>query len=172
MDDKETLRKRMRLVRDLVDDRLLRSVQLWGDVATTPEYAEASTVMAFVGTSGEPDTEGLFARMRADGKTLLLPRIVDDLITPTLLGGGLVPGAFGVPEPTGESCAASALDLVIVPGLAFTTEGGRLGRGGGHYDRFLAHCAAPSIGVCFAEQLVDELPLEPHDIRVGRIVSA
>ena len=48
----------------------------------------------------------------------------------------------------------------------------RLGRGGGHYDRFLATCGAPTVGVCFTEQIVDELPAEAHDVGVGRVVTA
>ena len=63
------------MVRDLVDDRLIRSVQLWAAVAATGEYSAAAGVMAFVGCKGEPDTDPLFARLAADGKRLLLPRV-------------------------------------------------------------------------------------------------
>ncbi|MCU1502852.1 MAG: 5-formyltetrahydrofolate cyclo-ligase [Ilumatobacteraceae bacterium] len=172
MDDKPAIRRRMRLLRDLIDDRLLRSVQLWAAVATLPEYAAATTVMAFVGTRGEPDTDPLFARLERDGKQLVLPRTHGDHIEPALLGDGLRTGAFAVPEPSGEIVEVAAVGLVLVPGLAFMVDGTRLGQGGGHYDRFLATCPAPSIGVCFAEQLVDELPVASHDIRVARVVTA
>ena len=70
------------MVRDMVDDRLLRSVHLWAQVAALPEYASATTVMAFVGVKGEPDTDSLFARLAADRKTLVLPRMVDRAIQP------------------------------------------------------------------------------------------
>ena len=61
----------------------------------------------------------------------------------------------------------------IVPGLAFTQEGGRLGYGGGWYDRMLAEAApdAQIIGVAYPFQIVDELPVEPHDVRLHRVVS-
>jgi 5-formyltetrahydrofolate cyclo-ligase len=170
--DKATLRRRMRLLRDLIDDRLLRSVQLWADLATLDEYAAATTVMAFVGVGGEPDTDALFARLAADGKVLVLPRASGDSLVPALPGSTLTTGPHGVPEPTGAAVDAGEVDLVVVPGLAFTTAGDRLGRGGGHYDRFLAGCPAPAIGVCFAEQLVDELPAEPHDVRLSRVLAA
>lgn len=172
MDDKPALRRRMRLVRDLIDDRLLRSVQLWASVAALPEYAAAATVMAFVGVRGEPDTDPLFARIERDGKTLVLPRAVGPRLEPALVGAGLRPGAFDVLEPSGTAVGHGSIDLVLVPGLAFTVAGGRLGQGGGHYDRFLGSCVAPAIGVCFAEQLVDDLPLEPHDVRLSRVVVA
>jgi 5-formyltetrahydrofolate cyclo-ligase len=172
MDDKPAIRRRMRLLRDLIDDRLLRSVQLWAAVAELADYASAETVMAFVGTHGEPDTDPLFARLERDGKALVLPRTTGDRIEPALVGTGLRAGALGVPEPLGDAVEPGSIGLVLVPGLAFTVDGARLGRGGGHYDRFLAGCCAPSVGVCFAEQLVDDLPVEAHDIRVGRVVTA
>jgi len=66
-----------------------------------------------------------------------------------------------------------ALDAVIVPGVAFTTTGRRLGQGGGHFDRFLPRLdlAALTIGVAFAEQLVDDLPAEAHDIAVQLVIT-
>ncbi|MFT3852809.1 MAG: 5-formyltetrahydrofolate cyclo-ligase [Ilumatobacteraceae bacterium] len=170
--DKRAIRRRMLLLRDLIDDRLLRSVQLWADVAALDEYRRAATVMAFCGIAGEPDTDPLFARLAADGKALVLPRAAGAGLEAALPGDALVRGPHGVREPTGATVDADAVDLVLVPGVAFTTDGCRLGRGGGHYDRFLAGCTAPKIGVCFAEQLVDALPVEPHDVRVHRVVAA
>lgn len=168
----------MRLARDLIEDRTLRSVTLWSRIAALPAYEGASTVMAFVGVKGEPDTDPLFARIAADGKTLVLPRMEDrgmeeHRIVPRLLGAGLIPGWFEVPAPQGDVVDPETIDLVIVPGLAFTAAGGRLGQGGGHYDRFLPtlrhDCA--TVGVCFAEQLVDHLPDEDHDHAVQQVIT-
>lgn len=160
------------MVRDLVDDHLMRSVELWAHVAELPEYRAAHTVMAFVGAKGEPDTDGLFARLAADGKRLVLPRVEGHAL---VVGDGAAPrvtSAFGISEPQGPAIDPAEVQLVIVPGLAFTVDGARLGYGGGYYDRFLAAHSAPSVGVCFAEQLVDELPTDAHDVRVHRVVSA
>jgi 5-formyltetrahydrofolate cyclo-ligase len=172
--EKVDLRRRMRLTRDLISDRVLRSVALWGALAEHREYVDALVVMAFVGGPGEPDTDSLFARLRADGKTLVLPAVEGDRLVARLVGPGLRPGAFGIDEPQGEPVALTSLDLVLVPGVAFTPDGRRLGRGGGHYDRFLAALppACPTIGVCFAEQLVDDLPMEAHDRLVGSVLAA
>jgi 5-formyltetrahydrofolate cyclo-ligase len=172
MNDKHALRRRMRLVRDLVDDHLVRSVELWSAVAATPQYAAANSVMAFVGCKGEPDTDPLFARLAADGKRLLLPRVEDGRLVVCDGGGPMTVSSFGVSEPTGPAVPLTVVDFVIVPGLAFTTAGGRLGYGAGFYDRFLAQLTAPNAGVCFAEQLVDELPLEPHDVLLQQVISA
>jgi len=172
MMDKPTLRRRMRLVRDLVDDHLVRSVELWAAVAATPAYAAASSVMAFVGCKGEPDTDPLFARLAADGKRLLLPRVEDGRLVVCDGTGPMAVSPFGVSEPTGPSVPLGDVDFVIVPGLAFTAEGVRLGYGAGLYDRFLPQLSVPNAGVCFTDQLVDELPTESHDVRVQQVISA
>lgn len=67
----------------------------------------------------------------------------------------------------------SRIDVVVVPALAFTAEGHRLGQGGGWYDRFLVRIPSRvlTIGVGFAEQVVDELPVEPHDVPLDVIVT-
>jgi len=169
---KASIRRRMLLARDLVDDRLLRSVSLWARVAELPAYAEATMVMAYAALGGEPDTDPLVARLARDGKTLVLPSVQDDRIVPRLVGPGLERGALGVLEPRGEVVPPRLLDVVIVPGVAFTLDGRRLGRGRGHYDRFLAELppSCTTIGVCFAEHLVDDLPVEPHDRDVSVVV--
>lgn len=158
------------MVIDDVDDRTMRSVLLWAAVAERPEYATASTVMAFVALRGEPDTDGLMARLERDGKRLLLPRMEGDRIVAAELGDGLRPGPFSGWEPSGIVRNQPEIDVVIVPGVAFTSDGVRLGRGGGHYDRFLVGVTCPTIGVCFSEQICDELPHEPHDVRVAAVI--
>ena len=172
MIDKAALRGRMRMVRDMVDDHLMRSVQLWARVAELEAYTRAGSVMAFVSFGGEPDTDPLFARLAVDGKRLLLPRVEPSGIVAAEGDSPLVASKFGVQEPTGPPIDVGEIDLIIVPGLAFTAAGDRLGYGMGYYDRFLPTVTAPSVGVCFEEQLVDEMPLTERDVRVGTVVSA
>ena len=160
------------MVREMVDDRLVRSVQLWAAVAAMPEYQGASAVMAFHGFGSEPDTDPLFARLAAEGKRLLLPRVEDGKIAVVDGSGPMTVSRLGVGEPEGPALPFELVEFVIVPGLAFTTDGRRLGYGGGFYDRFLPQLRVPNVGVCFAEQLVDDLPFEPYDVRVQRVVSA
>lgn len=86
----------------------------------------------------------------------------------------LVEGAYGITEPQGDKvCATEEIDLMIVPGVAFTREGARLGRGKGYYDRYLARegFRAYTVGVCYACQLLQELPSEEHDRRVDIVVA-
>lgn len=156
----------------MVEDHLMRSVQLWAKVAELEQYRRAENVMAFVGFKGEPDTDPLFARIAVDGKRLLLPRVEPSGI---VVGEGDAPrlaSTFGVLEPTGPAVDVAEIDLVIVPGLAFTSAGDRLGYGQGYYDRFLSTVSAATVGVCFADQLVDEMPVTATDVRVDTVISA
>ncbi len=170
--DKPTLRRRMRQACELIDDRTLRSVQLWAQVAELSQYQAASTVMAFASMASEPETDGLFARLERDGKVLVLPRIVGERIEPALLGDGTQPAVWGIREPKGAVVDPSTIDLIIVPGVAFTIAGGRLGHGKAYYDRFLPGTRAFTVGACFHEQLVDDLPIEPHDVLLDLVIAA
>ena len=85
-----------------------------------------------------------------------------------------------VPEVNGDEMFAApgrvppaSLDVVVVPGLAFARDGRRLGRGRGHYDRFLAGVAPGClrVGVAFSEQLVDDIPMAAHDVRLDAVVT-
>jgi 5-formyltetrahydrofolate cyclo-ligase len=86
-------------------------------------------------------------------------------VSPTRRGKRVV-----VPE---EQPDPAAVDVVIVPGVAFTPDGARLGQGGGWYDRFLAGVRpdCTSIGVGFDAQVVDMLPTEPHDVALDGVVT-
>lgn len=162
----------MRQACELIDDRTLRSVELWAELAELPEYHAATTVMAFASMDSEPETDGLFARLERDGKVIVLPRIVADQLEPALVGEGTNAGVWGIREPQGAVVDPGSIDLIIVPGVAFTMAGGRLGHGKAYYDRFLLTTTAFTVGACFLEQVVDELPLEPHDVVLDRVIAA
>jgi 5-formyltetrahydrofolate cyclo-ligase len=170
--DKHTLRRRMRQACEQIDDHTLRSVQLWAQVAELPEYRSAGTVMAYSSIRSEPETDGLFARLDRDGKVLVLPRLVGADIEPAFVGDGTKVATWGIREPQGPAVDPSEIDLIIVPGVAFTADGFRLGHGKAYYDRFLPRTNAFTVGACFSEQMVDVLPIEPHDVRLDRIIVA
>jgi 5-formyltetrahydrofolate cyclo-ligase len=149
-------------------ERAARSSRIWARIVSradlgalnlesgTPRAQIWRRVMMYVALAGEPDTSGWIDWCRGRGLAVFLPEVDG----PDLR---VVPGDI---DPT-------TLDLVIVPGLAFTTDGRRLGQGGGHFDRFLPRLpeACVTIGVCFHEQLVDDLPMAPHDVRVRLVVT-
>jgi 5-formyltetrahydrofolate cyclo-ligase len=82
-------------------------------------------------------------------------------------------GHFGIREPE-TRCArltSGKLDLILVPGVAFDLRGGRLGRGKGYYDRLLRELRGTTCGVAFEEQIVGEIPVEPHDVRLKFLLT-
>ena len=84
-------------------------------------------------------------------------------------------GAYGISEPTASRpVSAEQIDIAIIPGVAFTRDGYRLGRGKGYYDCYLSRkeFRAETIGICFDHQLLATLPIEPHDRCVNMVVTA
>ena len=134
----------------------------------------AGMVLAYRAIGTELDLDGLTTEL-ADAGRLALPRVVGDRleVVPWRPGDELVRTRFGVEEPTAEAIDIRSIDVVLVPGLAFDLRCFRLGYGGGFYDRLLAApgCAALAVGVGFDEQLVDRLPVEPHDRAVDVVVT-
>lgn len=105
---------------------------------------------------------------------VVLPRVEgDDMEFFDYTPDDLKEGSFGILEPQGtEPCPAGEIDLMVVPGVAFTIKGERLGRGKGFYDKYLSRKGfrAFCIGVCYAHQLLDNLPTEPHDRRMDTVI--
>ena len=123
----------------------------------------------------EVDLATLVAPLHERGARTLFPRVRDErleLVAATDLRT-LQLGHRGVREPAGRAVDPGVVDIAIVPGVAFDPRGGRLGGGGGHYDRLLASLApaAVRIGVAFSCQLVPHLPQEPHDQPVHLVVT-
>lgn len=144
---------------------------------TTERYEHAGSVFVYVSAGAEVVTLGLIEQMLAAGKTVAVPRVTAErgVMLPTVIGSlaDLAPGRFGIPEPNTHQTLTQSPDLAIVPGLAFTRGGQRLGQGGGYYDRFLAdHPATYKIGICFDEQVVDELPAAEHDVGMHEVITA
>jgi 5-formyltetrahydrofolate cyclo-ligase len=131
-------------------------------------------VLAYVADPDELDLGALLAEP-PPGWSTLLPRVDDGALVAVAHAPGapLVPGAYGIPEPVGPPLDVSRVDVVLVPGVAFTPDGWRLGRGAGLYDRLLASLRpdAVRIGVCAETFVVPELPHEPHDEPVDVLVT-
>ncbi len=169
---KRALRAELRRVRREIAsdpaDRLARSARIWARIvaiadlgaerrrSATDRAQIARRVMLFEGLATEPATESWFDWCAANDVDGFVPEVDGAELR-------VVPGDLDPLE----------LDVVVVPGLAFTPDGRRLGQGGGHYDRFLSRLGPTciTIGACFAEQLVTDLPTEPHDRRVDHVAT-
>lgn len=134
----------------------------------------ARVVALFAPLGDEPQIWPLVEQLSAT-MSVLLPRVEGDVMNfYSYEKGALASGAYGIAEPQGGlPVGACEIDAIVVPGVAFTLNGGRMGRGKGYYDKYLSQndFTALKIGVCYREQLVPELPLEPHDIRMDVVVS-
>lgn len=137
---------------------------------------EARSVLLYAADPDEVDLGGLIDDPPA-GWTVLLPRVVGGTVVavPHAPGTPLDTGYRGIREPSGpplDATSSAAIAAVIVPGVAFTPSGARLGRGAGMYDRLLAGLAgAVRVGVCMEAFIVEDLPLEPHDVAVDVLVT-
>ena len=147
-------------------------------VAATPEWRRAATVLAYAAFGSELDTEPLLTAALAAGKRLVLPRVGDDgdlalhAVSDT---AQLISGYRGIREPSAglASVGVGEIDLALIPGVGFDHQGGRLGYGGGFYDRLLADRGwrCPIWGLAFACQVLDRLPREGHDRTVAAVVT-
>ncbi|WP_085441155.1 5-formyltetrahydrofolate cyclo-ligase [Magnetofaba australis] len=151
-----------------------------------PAYASARSVALYCAIHGEVDLLSLIAENDDPARRFYLPWVQADgqslAFAPFACGDALRAGAFGVSEPVerANSLSGAALtqfDVLFLPLLGFDAFGGRLGYGGGYYDRALSHIVRRDqggplvIGVAFERQRVERLPLEPHDIRLDGVVT-
>ena len=163
--------------RDLLSEgeRAAKSERIVEHVLALPEVAAAGTVMAFWSFGSEVQTSALIERLHQAGTRVVLPRVADgELATVAYRPGDPVAAtSFGAMEPLGvELVPAEEVDVVIVPGVAFDRRGGRVGYGGGFYDRLFARTpSVPAVAVAFAVQLVDEVPQGRGDSLVDVIVT-
>ncbi len=143
-----------------------------------PFWQQAQTILFFAPLPDELDLWPSLTVALSTGKQVFLPRFAPDttsymacqIKTPDT---DLRIGQFGIREPS-ESCPEiplNRLDLLLVPGVAFDLHGRRLGRGKGFYDRLLAAVRGKTCGVAFDEQIVTEIPVEPHDVLLHCILT-
>lgn len=146
-------------------------------VSSSPEFEAARTIALYAALPGEVPTRPIFDAALAAGKALLLPRCVEAralVFTSVVRWDDLVPNEYGILEPPAVSASADAdsIDLVVIPGVAFTRGGARLGRGQGYYDRSLPEgSAAIFMGLCFDAQIVETLPQEAWDRRMDLVAT-
>jgi 5-formyltetrahydrofolate cyclo-ligase len=143
-----------------------------------PRWQQARSVLFFAPMSGELDVWPLAEKALLGGKVVALPRFVpaaERYVACQIrdLGTDVCSGHFGIREPAAscEEMEVSRFDLVLVPGVAFDLRGGRLGRGKGYYDQLLQNARGIACGVGFDEQMVLEIPVEPHDKRLNCILT-
>jgi 5-formyltetrahydrofolate cyclo-ligase len=171
-DAKAELRSRLRARRSERSEE--EQARLGEALAAHASALGPGPIAAFVGVRGEPTTLPLLAALGARGIRVLLPILREDLDLEWAEYDGdarrLVAGTRGIPHPPGPSLGLGGIAeaaLVLAPALAVDSAGGRLGQGGGSYDRALTRTSAPVLAVVFDDELLDSVPVQPHDRSVS-----
>ena len=173
---RRSFREKLKLMS--AEERTGASAQICQRLLEQAMWQTARSVLCYVPTAGEPGIWPLVIEALGQGKQIAILRYVaaGDEYVPCLIREAdrdLEPGRFGILEPS-MSCPKfdlKQLDLALIPGIGFSLNGGRLGRGKGYYDRLLAAFSGFKCGVAFDCQLADDFPLEPHDVRLNCILT-
>lgn len=132
------------------------------------------TVLLYHSLPDEVNTHDLIAKAAHLGYKVLLPTVVgDDLELHEYAGEASLhtSESFGIQESSGTLFTDyPSIGLAIIPGMAFTHDGKRLGRGKGYYDRLLPQLSCPLIGIAFPFQMLDDIPCEMHDICMDEVI--
>ena len=176
---KEEFRRSVRHLKQQYTPAQLEELSLPVIARLRPRLVEAQTILAYYSLPDEVCTRQLIDELIAEGKTVLLPKVLDAGRMELRRYTGphdLTEGAYGIMEPVGEPFTDYALiDIALIPGMAFDASGHRLGRGRGYYDRFLNSQWSMVngqwlIGLCFDFQKVPVLPSDDHDIPVDIVI--
>ncbi len=161
--------------------RINESEKIFASIENLPQFAAAKTVAIYAALNDEPETKSTIERWSKKlSKELLLPKIIDDTTIEFFYienvdnAKNLQKGRFEILEPTTDArlIDQTEIDIIIIPGVAFTKDGHRLGRGKGYYDRFLKKLSPETlkIGACFPTQIIEKMPCETHDIKVDIVI--
>lgn len=177
---------RARLSQITVDQRRTHSAAAVDLLLSRPEWRQAERILAFLPLKDELDLSPALAAALRSGKTVALPRfepavgqysaaILTYTSDPSDPFATLSTGAFGIREPASfaPTLPLNQLDFILVPGVAFDASGRRIGRGKGFYDRLLAETNSNCLkcGVAVDDQLIEGIPVEPHDIAMNVILT-
>jgi 5-formyltetrahydrofolate cyclo-ligase len=181
---KAGIRKKLLALRKQLpaDVRAAHSAAITERLLQLPEYLQADTVLGYMNFGAEFASELWIQRVLAEGKRLVLPRVNRntnqlDLYWVDDLENQLAAGLWGIREPIVEICeqmgTLNEVEFALLPGVAFSRTGARLGYGGGFYDKLLARMThRPAlVAAAFALQIVEQIPQETTDVKVGWIIT-
>lgn len=182
-DEKQRLRKDVLARRNKLTtaQRVIRSADVLQKLFELEVVGSATWIHFYVSFGSEVETTGMIAHALSRGKRVSVPKmepvskqlVLSELKDPVR---ELVPNAVGIPEPKPEvfrPVEIGTMNLFVIPGIAFDERGNRLGQGAGYYDRMLAGVSGrvPIVGLAFELQLVKEVPVGDHDVKVNWIVT-
>lgn len=179
--NKQEIRRRIMEERDRIDPQKKAEWdrQVFEGLIRSDFYQNAAVIFAFASFGSEVDTHRFLEHALKNGKKVCLPKVlskkqglefyfIKDL-------QDLEAGLFGILEPK-ECCQLAShkeVDLILIPGLAFDGEGGRIGYGGGFYDRYLLRLSknVPKIAIAYDFQVIDKVPTDEFDLPIDGIIT-
>ena len=176
--DKKELRSRIRqLKRAMTEDEINTASAKLGELfVRTSQYQNAKTIYGYLPYNQEVRTVPMLEQAIRDGKHVAVPKVYGDDMKFIYMDDltQVAEGYAGIPEPIADGPVANdPTALVLMPGMAFTEKGDRMGYGGGFYDKFLAsEPEHPTVALCYAFQMVESLPTEEYDIPVDCVLWA
>ena len=172
--DKKILRNKVRQLKSLCTSTQLAqmSISVIMNLKMNVHFQTAQTICLYNSLPDEVDTHALIDELKLH-KRVLLPSIQDGEIVlhEYTSSDSLAEGNYGIQESQGSVFTDyESIDLVVVPGMAFDTQGNRLGRGKGYYDKFLPKVNAYKIGLCFAFQHFEHIAHDIHDVKMDEVI--
>ncbi|WP_027623261.1 5-formyltetrahydrofolate cyclo-ligase [Clostridium lundense] len=181
MEDKKLIRDSILKIRDTISlsERKKYDEEIFKKVIESKYYKEAKSIFIFVSYKTEVDTHKIIKKALEDGKVISVPKVISkkDGMYGAIINkfSDLKPGKYGILEPGEENIKIleKDIDLVLIPGAVFDKEGGRIGYGGGFYDRFLVKVRkdVPKVAIAYDVQIIDKVPMGELDVRIDDIIS-
>ncbi len=172
--NKQELRTKYLKIRNDISNKDIKSDIIFNKIINTSEYQSANTVALYKNLISEVDTNKLIDYTLTIGKTVSLPRVEDNNLNFYKVDKQtiLIKSNFGVFEPiSNQVIPKENIDLIIVPGVCFDKNNNRLGFGKGYYDRYLMNTKMKKIGICFIEQLTNNIPADSNDVKMDLIIT-
>lgn len=172
--EKNDIRRKIKAMRSMLleTEKLAAADEVFARLENTAAFVMANKILMYHSLPDELPTRRFLDKWK-DRKRFFLPRVngVNLDILP-YDESRLELGAFHIEEPQGNDCVdADEMELIVVPAVAYDRKGNRLGRGKGFYDRLLADTSATTVGVGYEFQVVDDIPVEKHDVPVDMVIT-
>ena len=175
--DKKQIRSEVLKKRDNLPKEFIKkySEDIFNKLIISPIYKDAKVIMSYMNFKGEVDTSFINNHILKNGKTLILPKMLEDN---DLAGVIYDPSkkfndnnSFKIKEINGTSIDIKKIDLIIIPGVAFDLNGNRVGFGKGYYDKFLKNYSSLIVAPYYEFQLYENVPWEAHDKKIDYLLG-
>lgn len=172
--EKREIRRKIRAMKEVLleHEKESAAAEAFAILEQTAAFMMANKILMYHSLPDELSTHAFLSKWKGK-KEFFLPRVngVNLDILP-FEESRLELGAFHIEEPMGtDTTSADEIELIVVPGVAYDRRGHRLGRGKGFYDRLLSETKATKIGIAYEFQIVDDIPVEPHDINMDIVIA-